>query len=209
VVDGSPVEIDTTTRHDTDDHSLGLRLRLGAGAGRSFTVRIRVPEWAGSATVLVNGSLAVHADTPGRAAVSRHWSAGDVVEIRLPTPLRIVRGQTIGRHLTDERAVAVFYGPRLFCLTERLNPEHRLDLLRLALPGSDPEDSVQVVAPDRLQIPGLGPDSVPRTLELWPLSHTGGSPNGIGRTHPTKANYFKAWIPNGTAPAHAVGPDRS
>jgi len=209
VVDGSPVEIETTTRHDSDSHSLALRLTLGAGADRSFPVRLRVPEWAGSATALVNGSPAAHAETPGIVAVSRQWSVGDVVEIRFPTRVRVVRGQTIGRHLTDERAVAVFYGPQLFCLTERLNPEHRLDLLRLTLPGSEPESSVQVVAPDRLEVPGLGPDGAPLTLGLWPLSSTGGSPNGIGRTHPTKANYFKVWIPNGAVPALAVGPDRS
>lgn len=209
IVDGAPVEIETAAWHDSDTRTTGLRLTLGPGAARSFPVRFRVPEWAGSARVLVNGSIATDADDAGVVAVSRQWSVGDVIEVRFPTPVRVVRGQTIGRHLTDDRAVAVFYGPRLFCLTERLNPEHRLDLLRLALPGSEPAGSVEVVTSDRLEVPGLGPDGQPLTLRLWPLSNTGGSPNGIGRTHPTKANYFKAWIPSATTPARASSDDHT
>ena len=195
LVDGSYVQIETTTWRDSDANTTGLRLTVVAGADRTFPVQFRVPQWAGSAEVLVNGSRAARADGPGTVVMTRRWSAGDVIEVRFPTPVRVVRGQTIGRHTTDDRAVAIFHGPRLFCLTERLNPEHRLDLLRLALPGSEPEASVAVITSDRLEVPGLDPDGEAMTLALWPLAHTGGSPNGMGRTHPTKANYFKAWMP--------------
>lgn len=195
LVDDAYVHIETATWQDVEENTAGLRLTMGVGADRTFPVQIRVPQWAGSAHLQVNGSSAAQADSPGTVAVTRHWSAGDVIEVHFPTPVRVVRGRTIGRHVTDDRAVAIFHGPRLFCLTERLNPEHRLDLLRLTLPGSEPEASVAVVAADRLEVPGIGPDGELMTLALWPLAHTGGSPNGTGRTHPTKANYFKTWLP--------------
>jgi len=201
LVGDEPVGVETVTWQDVDAQILGVRLTLDPGGDRSFPVRFRVPAWAGSAEVMVNGELAAESGVARAVTVQRRWSAGDVLEVRFPLAVRVVRGQTLGRHVTDDRAAAIFCGPRLFCLTERLNPEHRLDFLRLALPDAEPERAVRLVAPDRLEAPGLGPDGEPVTLLLWPLAATGGSPNGIGRTHPTKANYFKAWIPIGGTPS--------
>jgi len=195
LVGDDPVAVETITWQDVDAQVLGVRLTLDPGAERSFPVRFRVPGWAGGADVMVDGERAAASGATGAVTVQRRWSAGDTVEVRFPLAVRVVRGQTLGRHVTDDGAAAIFYGPRLFSLTERLNPEHRLDFLRLALPDSEPERAVRVTAPDRLEAPGRGPDGQPVTLALWPLGATGGSPNGIGRTHPTKAPYFKTWIP--------------
>jgi len=195
LVGDDPVAVETITWQDVDAQVLGVRLTLDPGAERSFPVRFRVPGWAGGADVMVDGERAAASGATGAVTVQRRWSAGDTVEVRFPLAVRVVRGQKLGRHVTDDGAAAIFYGPRLFSLTERLNPEHRLDFLRLALPDSEPERAVRVTAPDRLEAPGRGPDGQPVTLALWPLGATGGSPNGIGRTHPTKAPYFKTWIP--------------
>jgi len=195
LVGGEPVAVDTVTWQDVDAQIFGARITLDPGTDRSFPVRLRVPGWAGAADVLVNGEPAADAGDECAVTVHRRWSAGDTVEVRFPLAVRLVQGQTLGHHVIDDRAVAIFFGPRLFCLTERLNPEHRLDFLRLALPPSEPERAIRVLTPERLQAAGIGPDRQPVTLELWPLAVTGGSPNGVGRTHPTKAPYFKTWIP--------------
>lgn len=194
-VAGEPVTVGSTTWQDVDARIVGVRLAIDPGRQRSFPVRIRVPGWAASADVLVNGEPASPATAAGVVTVARPWSAGDIVEVRFPLAVRVVRGHTLGRHVTDDAAAAFFCGPRLFCLTERLNPGHRLDFLRVALPDDEPERDVRIAAPDRLEVPGTGPDGQSVTLGLWPLSATGGSPNGTGRTHPTKAPAFKAWIP--------------
>jgi len=194
-VGGGAVRVEMVTWQDTEARVRGVRLTVDPGEGRSFPLQVRVPAWAGRALVLVNGEQIAHSAAGPTVTVQRHWSAGDLVEVTCPLAVRIVRGQTLGRHVTDDRAVAVFCGPRLFSLTERLNPETRLDMLRLALPTSDAAQVVRIVGPDRLEAPGVGPDAKPVTLALWPLASTGGSPNGIGRTHPTKASYFKVWIP--------------
>ncbi len=195
LVGGEPVGVDMVTSQAVDEHILGVRLTLDPGDDRSFPVRFRVPGWAGGADVLVNGECVADYGAAPAVTVQRRWSTGDTVEVRFPLAVRVVRGHVLGRHTIDDRAAAIFYGPRLFCLTERLNPEHRLDFLRLALPGSEPERAVRVAAPDRLEVPGCGPDGQPLTLSLWPLAATRGWPNGIGRTHPTKAANFKTWIP--------------
>ena len=88
-------------------------------AASSFTVKLRVPSWAKSATVSVNGkALPAYACTPGEyAAITRTWASGDVVTAKFEMGLRAVA-------LNDARPVwdgvtAWVYGPHVLAgLTE-------------------------------------------------------------------------------------------
>jgi uncharacterized protein len=62
-----------------------VRVRVTASPG-TFTLALRVPAWAGSATVTVDG--ASHPAQPGYLRLDREWAAGDVVELRLPMEVR-------------------------------------------------------------------------------------------------------------------------
>jgi DUF1680 family protein len=73
-------------------------------AGR-FPVALRVPGWAKSHAVLVNGKPAEAASAGGYAIVTRRWAAGDTLTIRLPLDLRIEA--TPG----DAQTIAVLRGP--------------------------------------------------------------------------------------------------
>jgi DUF1680 family protein len=98
------------------------------GAG-SFTLHLRVPAWASSFQVTVNGEPLTADARPGSyLAIARTWSAGDTVRVDLPFSLR-------AEPALDDRALrSLMYGPvHLVAL------DNRRDLLQVRelvpLPG--------------------------------------------------------------------------
>jgi DUF1680 family protein len=92
----------TTTYPVSDTTTLTL---TGAAAG-SWAMRIRIPAWTAGATVSVNGQPQNIAVDPGSyATLSRSWSAGDTVTVRLP--------MRVGLRAANDNAgvAAVTYGP--------------------------------------------------------------------------------------------------
>jgi DUF1680 family protein len=95
-----------------------------------FTLKLRIPGWARSFSIALNGApLANVAASRGYALIRREWRKGDVVELDLPTPVERlyanpnVRGD-IGR-------VALRRGPLIYCVEEIDNPSTPTPLLRL------------------------------------------------------------------------------
>ena len=153
------VKITQETRYPWDGK---VRLTVDPGAERAFAVNLRIPGWAtnspvpsdlysfvnvsgtNSITIHVNGSPVD--DFPiedGYAKLDRTWRRGDVIELNLPMPVRLVRSHqkveaNVGR-------VAIQRGPIVYCLEAmdvlaplkdivlsadiELTAEHRPDLL--------------------------------------------------------------------------------
>lgn len=84
-----------------------------AGGG-GLPLHLRIPGWATDAALRVNGeSLAVTA--PGSyTRVEREWRSGDVVELTLPMPVRVLRAHRLAEETTNQ--VAVRRGPIVYCL---------------------------------------------------------------------------------------------
>jgi uncharacterized protein len=96
-----------------------------------FALMLRVPEWARNATVKVNGHLGP-ATTPGTyAEVRRAWSAGDVVEIDMPTPVRVIEANPYVEEARNQ--IAVMRGPVVYCL-ESADLPNDVRLLDVRLP---------------------------------------------------------------------------
>jgi len=70
-----------------------------------FTVALRIPGWAASSKVLVNGKPAMATTSKGYALIRRKWRAGDVVTLDLPLDLRFEHAAG------DEKVVALMRGP--------------------------------------------------------------------------------------------------
>lgn len=82
------------------------RMEIAAAAPKQFTLRIRHPSWAGTATVRVNGAAVETSRKPGTfIALKRTWKTGDVVEVDMPMALRaeLLPGTT--------DTAAIVYGP--------------------------------------------------------------------------------------------------
>jgi DUF1680 family protein len=75
------------------------------GSG-SWSVKIRIPSWTKNAIIAVNGQVQAISAAPGSyATLSRTWSVGDTITVRLPMSFRLVPAN-------DNRNVAaVAFGP--------------------------------------------------------------------------------------------------
>jgi DUF1680 family protein len=121
-------------RQETD-YPWDERVKIIVGDEGDFSLYLRIPEWCESgATVLLNGQPLDAQVRPGAySVVSRRWSPGDVVELILPMPVRLVESHP---HLFENAGrVAVFRGPLLYCLEEAGNE------------GIDPRNAVVPNAP--------------------------------------------------------------
>jgi len=83
-----------------------VRLTLSAlkRAG-AFAIAMRVPGWAASAAIAVNGTPVEAERSAGYAVVRRHWRAGDVLTMTLPMELRIESTPD------DPDTIAILRGP--------------------------------------------------------------------------------------------------
>lgn len=76
------ITVTQTTSYPVSDTST---LTLSGTMSGSWSVRVRIPAWTSGATISVNGTVQTVATTPGSyATVTRTWSAGDTVTVRLP-----------------------------------------------------------------------------------------------------------------------------
>ena len=133
--------------------------------GGEFSVFLRIPEWAKGATIEINGDSAeVEMAPQSYAALKRPWRKGDVIELRLPMPVRLMVAKS--RVEQTRNQVAVMRGPIVYCLESVDLPDdvaiedihlprdaqwtvrHEPDLLR----------GVTVLATEAYVIPGIDPD---------------------------------------------------
>ncbi|MDR3496897.1 MAG: glycoside hydrolase family 127 protein [Ancalomicrobiaceae bacterium] len=125
------VRIVETTRYPHDGH---VSLTLEAVPAAPFALSLRIPGWAHSAELLLNGEeVDVAAVThDGYARVLRQWTAGDRVDLTLPMPVETVHAAPeVG---ADQGRVALQRGPLVYCLEEDDNGG-KLNSLGLAATG--------------------------------------------------------------------------
>ncbi|MFD1146066.1 beta-L-arabinofuranosidase domain-containing protein [Saccharothrix hoggarensis] len=96
----------TVTQTTTYPASDTTSLTLTGNVSGTWTIRVRIPGWTKDAAVSVNGVVQNIATTPGTyAAITRSWTSGDVVTVRLP--MRVIM-----RAANDDPGVsAITYGP--------------------------------------------------------------------------------------------------
>jgi DUF1680 family protein len=79
------VEVEQTTNYPAEDTS-----RLTIKTGGSFALKLRIPAWTQGASVRVNGRAAVTPPPGGYAVIERSWKVGDVVDVTIPQPWRML-----------------------------------------------------------------------------------------------------------------------
>ncbi len=81
-------------------------LTVTGSASGSWTMRFRIPAWTTGATIAVNGTNQNVAATPGTyASLTRSWTSGDTVTLRLPMRVVAVPAND------NANVVAITYGP--------------------------------------------------------------------------------------------------
>ncbi|MGH2457710.1 MAG: beta-L-arabinofuranosidase domain-containing protein [Chloroflexota bacterium] len=109
VVKAKPGGVDVVINEETDYPFADLiRFHVHPARPTSFPLVVRVPGWCERATLSLNGREIAGPERSGFAAVRREWCDGDVLEVNLPTRVRLVD--------RDHGAVAVRRGPLTFAL---------------------------------------------------------------------------------------------
>ncbi len=88
------------------------KLPRKAGA---FSIFFRIPEWCEKATLTVNGQpVQVDAKANAYAKVNRTWKKGDVIELTMDMPVRLLEAHPLAEEIRNQ--VVVKRGPLIYCL---------------------------------------------------------------------------------------------
>jgi DUF1680 family protein len=92
-----------------------VKITVNAAPAGACSIRLRIPGWAKGATLAVNGQAVKAPLAPASyAEVRRAWSAGDVLELNLPMPPRLLQAHPLVEEARNQ--VAVQRGPIVYCL---------------------------------------------------------------------------------------------
>lgn len=98
-----------------------IRFTVASASGGGIPLRLRIPGWSTDASLTVNGET-VAVSAPGTyTALDREWHEGDVIELTLPMPVRVLRAHRLAEEATNQ--VAVRRGPVVYCLESADLPE--------------------------------------------------------------------------------------
>ena len=137
---GGKVRMEVTTDYPWDGT---ITIRLAEAPAGTWELALRVPHWAEQPTLTVNGTAVDTAPTAGWWVVGRQWNDGDEVVLVLPLEPRFTAADP--RLDAARGAVALEYGPLVYCLETVDNPGHRLD--DLAIDTAVPPEVVSVDGP--------------------------------------------------------------
>jgi DUF1680 family protein len=92
-----------------------VRVRVAESAGKDFSLRLRIPGWAKSASARINLGPADSSPQPGGYhEIRRAWKAGDVVDLDLEMTSELIEANPLVEETIGQ--VAVKRGPVVYCL---------------------------------------------------------------------------------------------
>ncbi|HEY8715340.1 MAG TPA: beta-L-arabinofuranosidase domain-containing protein, partial [Candidatus Acidoferrum sp.] len=102
--DGARIALTQKTEYPFDST---INFELTASKAADFTLHLRIPGWAGGATISVNGKTLRASEPAGQfAAIRRTWKSGDRIDLHVPLKTRLESIDS--RH---PKAVALLSGP--------------------------------------------------------------------------------------------------
>ncbi len=108
-----------------------IRITVEPEHEQEFALKLRIPGWARTHALAVNGSPITTAPTRGYVDLRRRWRQGDVVQLDLPMPVEHLRAHPDVR--MDVGRVCLQRGPLVYC-AEQI--DNAAPLTRLRLPPS-------------------------------------------------------------------------
>ena len=105
---GSLVTLKQTTHYPFEEN---IRIDISTAKATDFPLYLRIPNWCGSAKILVNEKeQAISLDAGSYARLENKWKQGDVIELILPMKL------TKDTWAKNKNSVSINYGPLTFSL---------------------------------------------------------------------------------------------
>jgi DUF1680 family protein len=125
--DGTGLKVTQKTNYPWDGE---VEIAITPAKPSYFTFHLRIPGWADSAQVTVNGR-AVAGSKPGEyLPIERRWAPADVIRLGMEMPPQVLEANP--RVADDTGRVALQRGPLVYCL-EGLDQPNGVDLADVAL----------------------------------------------------------------------------
>jgi uncharacterized protein len=114
---GTPLTIHQKTNYPWDGD---VQLSVKPSQATEFTLYVRIPGWATSAKVVVNGKSLSGARPGQYLPIRRQWSPGDTVSLEFPMAAEVIASNPRVSENTDR--VAVQRGPVVYCMEQLDQP---------------------------------------------------------------------------------------
>lgn len=112
LADGGRVGLEQETDYPWNGR---VRIRILECGKREFSLKLRIPGWAQSASVRINDGVADNSPKPqSYFEIHRRWQPGDFVDLDIPMPVRLIQANPLVEE--DLNQVAVQRGPVVYCL---------------------------------------------------------------------------------------------
>ncbi|MBM3335780.1 glycoside hydrolase family 127 protein, partial [Candidatus Sumerlaeota bacterium] len=111
LADGSRLRLTQETDYPWEGK---VAITIEAAPSHVLTVRLRIPSWAKSAKVQVNGQPEAEGKPGSYLALRRIWSPGDRLVLEFPMEVTMVEGHPLIEETRNH--VAVMRGPLVYCL---------------------------------------------------------------------------------------------
>jgi DUF1680 family protein len=106
-----------------------IRIAVDPETPATFEVKLRVPSWAKSFRLELNGDAVLAEQVNGYVTINRRWSRGDSITLDLPMPPeRLYANPGV---IMDTGRVALRRGPLVYCVEEADNPGGAVQRLKL------------------------------------------------------------------------------
>ena len=92
-----------------------------APGDQAFPLKLRVPEWAATSAVVVNGEAAQAPVKDGFVTITRPWKGGDRIRLSLPMDVALMESHPMAEESRNH--VALARGPIVYCLETADLPE--------------------------------------------------------------------------------------
>ncbi|GAT31481.1 DUF1680 family protein [Terrimicrobium sacchariphilum] len=138
IVRGAEVSITSRTDYPFSDK---ISLEITPRSPVEFPLYLRVPAWCENPRLEINGKTVAVTVDKGFLKVSRHWAAGDVVNLQLPSQPKV----HVGQCANGAPFSFATYGPLLFALNiptrdgDLNQPAPGFDFQYALIPGAVPE----------------------------------------------------------------------
>ncbi len=119
LLDGSVLKLTQSTEYPWE----GLvKIAVEECKSEAFDIMLRIPEWSKDNSLKVNGEAVEITLVPGEfATITRHWKAGDVIELDMPMHIKLIEGHERIEEVRNQ--VAVKRGPIVYCVESPDLPE--------------------------------------------------------------------------------------
>ncbi|GJM34567.1 MAG: hypothetical protein DHS20C18_35680 [Saprospiraceae bacterium] len=110
--DGNILELRQETDYPWDGQ---IKLSIKKAPPTPFDIDLRIPAWSSDAVIRINGEeVPLDISAGSYATLTRHWKSGDVIELNLPMPVRLMEANPLVEETRNQ--VAIMRGPIVYCI---------------------------------------------------------------------------------------------